>query len=181
MQEQRIKSLLDLEKTLKFLLDSKRDHLSEIEAEIMKLESSLDIVHLLISSNSFQSANELIDTESFLKKHDNISLNNVETVRKIYSPEETLLITCIYRDNSINIRINSPEKLGFTQEVYIQQFVKSTLVSLKSIEPKIQPQIFKTQINQVEYVESIEILNISHFESFETILEQMQKIASKKS
>ncbi|UYP47752.1 hypothetical protein NEF87_004037 [Candidatus Lokiarchaeum ossiferum] len=175
MQEKEIKVLFNLKESLKKMVQTKTEQIQLIENEIGSLTKQCDMIDYLISDGSFISAANLIDAETAASDHQS-QFQNLEYTQKIFSPSKELLTVLQFQNNSVFIRFPNPGISKINQEIYINEFVKPHLVSLKKIEHDLTPNITKNIYDSEEYLDSITLSNISNFESFEYIVESINEI-----
>jgi hypothetical protein len=189
MQEKEVKILFQLKKKMDMLIKSKKDQIDQFQDEITLLTQEIETISSLISTNSFSTAAEALVTSKMdaetLATQPGFSTNNVQYTRKIFSgPEEapqSLLVVLKFHKDAIFIRFPNPTLSKITQERYIHDFVKPTLVTLKQIEKELTTKIEKNLYDAEEYLESILLGKIQQYESFEYVLESIKKLVLPKS
>jgi hypothetical protein len=176
MKESEIKVLLELNENLQTVIQDKYNQIQQFENEISLLKSKINEITNLISDGSFQTAETLMDTESFIKNHENTSFTNLNYTRKLFSKNDQLLATVKFQDSIIFIRLIIPKITKLTQTSYMTNFVKPVLVNLKRIENDLMQETTVFKDNSEEYVDSITLKNIKSFESFDLIVKNIEKL-----
>ncbi|MHA1584612.1 MAG: hypothetical protein ACTSWL_05115 [Promethearchaeota archaeon] len=182
MQEKQIRVLLEVKNKIASLILLKQNQLSELEKEIQDLSEISDQLDSLISSSSFQTADsllssnpEIIDAETAANQN-SVNMENLNYTQKIFSVTGTDLLAIMdFKENFITIQFPSPQSSRITQERYINDFVKPTLVQLKKVEPDLSPEILKSIYQGQEFLTKITLRNVKSFESFEFIAEKIKK------
>ena len=184
MQENEVNILLQLKRKLDNLIQSKQIQIDQFNEEIALLSQEIEAISSLISTNSFTTAADALksshfDTETLATKT-GFSTDNLKYTQKIFSgPEEqpqSLLADLKFHKDVIFIRFPNPRLSKITQERYIHNFVKPTLVTLKQIEKGLTTEIGKKPYDGEEYLESIQLGNVQQYESFEYVLEGIKKL-----
>ena len=178
MKENEIKIQLALIEDLKKIIGQKKTQIDVLNEEIALLTKNCDNINILISSGSFKTAASLIDAETaaFKSKSD---FNNLEYTKKIFSKSKELLSVLKFENDAISIRFPNPEIVKLTEEKYIEEFVKPTLIQLKKKEEKLTPHLTRKKINNYEYIEKISLQNIKSYESFEFITKAVEILTKK--
>lgn len=178
MQEKQIKIQLALIEDLKKLIEQKKVQINVLNEEIELLSKNCDNINILISSGSFKTADSLIDAETAAFKS-NSNLDNLEYTKKIFSKSDVLLSVLRLENNTISIRFPHPEIVKITEEKYINEFVKPTLIPLKKKEEKLTTHLTRKEINNYEFIETIRLQNVKFYESFELITKAIEILTNK--
>jgi hypothetical protein len=178
MDQAEIKKLLEIKSNISELKKQKSDQILILQEEIDNLSKVNQEITLLISSSSFTTAANIfpsdMDAETAAKQKPQYS-ENVKYTKKIFSEnQEFLLVDSQFIKNKIYIRFPHPELTKISQERYIDEFVKPTLVQLKKIENALTPLVSKSFYDDKEYIDTITLENVENFESFEFIAEEME-------
>ena len=178
MQENEIKSLLQIQKDLSEMKSQKKEQIEKLETEIDSMSSMIYEINQLISTRSFTTAESMLvesmDVEDAAKQSPKYT-ENLHYNKKIFSNDkENLLVDLRFQHNSIIIIFSSPEITKIRQDEYINQFVKPTLVNLKKVETDLTPSISKSFYGENEYIDRIKLQHVNNFESFEFIVEKME-------
>ena len=177
MDENEIKKLLGLRKSLSELVKSKQDQMEKLSEEIDMLSEKMNEISQMVSVRSFQSASSLLDdTDSFLEKREDVTFENCSNVRKIFSHDDKTIATIRFENNVVEIMFPFPGLTRITQEMYIEQFVKPVLLNIKKIETELKANMTQESKGNLEFVRSISLENIKNFESFDLIFEKIQEI-----
>lgn len=183
MDEIEIKKLLEIKERISTFRKNK-------ELEIEKLKQEIDIlfqmhsdITKLISKSSFTTAAEImisdLDVEAIAKEKTPTS-ENVRYSQQIKSTDNKYILANLrFENNTVYIRFPNPSLTQITQESYINQFVKPTLVILKQIETSLTPSVIKGQYGDKEYLDQIVLKNVSKFESFEFLVEKVEDFLGK--
>jgi len=169
MQESDTKTLVELQEILSASLSRKQAQLIELEQEIRELQNSISKLNKIISSSSFTTADSLLNIDSIPNQPTPKPESKSELTRKIFSKSNEILAIIKYENNSIFIRINSPEKIRITQEKYINIFVKTILVKLKQSEFQLKPNLIKIKVENEEFVDTIELQNVQKMDSLDLV------------
>ena len=178
MQENEIKKLLDLIEDLKKIIEQKKDQIDVLNEEIDLLSKNSDNLNILISTGSFKTAASLIDAETAAFKS-KPNFNNLEYSKKIFSKSKELLSVLQFQNNTISIRFPSPEIVRITEEKYIEEFVKPTLINLKKTEVELTTQLTRKKYYNHEFIETISLENVQNYESFEYITKAVEILTNK--
>jgi len=178
LQENEIKNLLDLIEDLKKIIEQKKTQIDVLNEEIDLLSKNSDKLNILVSSGSLKTAASLIDAET-AALNSKPNFNNLEYSKKIFSKSEVLLSVLRFENNTISIRFPHPEIVKITEEKYINEFVKPTLIPLKKKEEKLTPLLTRKEINNYEYIETISLQNVKFYESFELITKAVEILTNK--
>jgi len=177
LKESEIKILLEIKTEIEGLVLKKKNEFDQLQTDIDRLTLHIEKLNLLISKGSFTTAAMLIDAETASKKP--VSSNQMNLMKKIFSPSQKLLSTMQFADGNIIIRFPSPNIFKITQEIYITQIVKPILVPLKNSEPKMQSEVIKNKEGVETLINSITLKNIQHFDSFTLLYENLKKYFAK--
>lgn len=178
MQEKEIKNLLALIEDLKKIIEQKRDQIDVLNEEIDLLSKNSDKLNILISSGSFKTAALLMDAETAAFKSKS-NFKNLEYSKKIFSKSKELLSVLRFEKNTIQIRFPHPEIIRITEEKYIEEFVKKTLLPLKKTEVELTTQLTRKKYNNHEFIETISLENVKSYESFEYITKAVEILTNK--
>ena len=178
MKENEIKKLLDLIEDLKKIIEQKRSQINVLNEEIDLLSKNSDKLNMLISTGSFKTAASLIDAETAAFKSKS-SFNNLDYTKKIFSKSKELISVIKFENDTISIRFPSPEIVKITEEKYIEEFVKPTLMLLKKTEEGLTTQLTRKKYNNHEFIETISLQNVKSYESFEYITKAVEKLTNK--
>jgi hypothetical protein len=178
LKENEIKNLLDLIEDLKKIIEQKKTQIDVLNEEIDLLSKNSDKLNILISSGSFKTAASLLDAETAaLKSKPNF--NNLEYTKKIFSKSKELLSVLQFQNNTISIRFPSPDIVRITEEKYIEEFVKPTLMELKKTEKELTTHLTRKKYNNHEIIETISLKNVTSYESFEYITKAVEILTNK--
>ena len=178
LQENEIKKLLDLIEDLKKIIEQKKAQINVLNEEIDLLSKNSDKLNLLISTGSFKTAASLFDAETAALKPKS-SFNNLDYTKKIFSKSEELLSVIKFENDTISIRFPSPEIVKITEEKYIEEFVKPTLMKLKKTEEGLTTHLTRKKYEDHEIIEIISLQNVKSYESFEFITKAVEKLTNK--
>ena len=179
-EAEKVQFLLELKHTLEDLIVTRNEQMDQIKKEVDFLNQQLIKLTQQITSQSFTSADSLLDhihkknPDTTTTKPDTEDIASSSVIKKIFSSTNEILAHFQYENEAIFIRFPQPELTGFTPEKYINSFVRETLVKLRQSEPGLTPKLTKKQIDGQEYVETITITKITQFESFEIIFEAIK-------
>ena len=165
-----IDTLIKLREDLKNLLRNKQELLEQIKAEIDILTLRIHDIDRYIGAQSFRTADQLVDTETFLDQTKNVQLDNVDFTRKIYSRYEkgVELGNFNYDGSNIRLTIYSPKRLRLKEEsdIYLKKII-NPLMAIKDKEPDLEIVVEKNQ--ESNYIKRLLIKNVFHFESVEDL------------
>jgi hypothetical protein len=178
----RVQVLLELKHTLEDLIATRIDQMDQIKKEIENLNQQLVKISQQITSNSFTSADSLL--ENLQKKQVELkqptpienNFNSSSLSKRLFSNSNELWANFQYENETVFIRFLDPKSCGITPEKYINSFVRENLIHLKQSEPNLIPKITKKQEDGEEFVETITISNIKLYESFESIFNAIKKL-----
>ena len=178
LKENEIKIQLALIEDLKKIIEQKKTQIDVLNEEIDLLTKNCDKLNILVSSGSFKTAASLLDAETAaLKSKPNFK--NLEYTKKIFSKSKELLSVLQFENNTISIRFPNPEIVRITEEKYIEEFVKPTLMKLKMTEEELTTQLTRKKYNNHEIIETISLQNVKSYESFEFITKAVETLTNK--
>lgn len=180
MQENEIKILLDLKEKLKRLIAQKQTLITEIELEMKSLQEEIIKLDAIISTQSFTTADNLLDLKTFLDNNENTPIKDSGYTKKVFSTTNELFAVLKFENRSVFIRFLKPLQANITQDRYIEHFVKPILIPLKTKETKMKPpMITKIIAEKEEFIETIKIEEIQFLESFDLIEKGIHSILNK--
>ena len=174
-----INILVNIRNELRDSIDNKRAIIEELQEDINRLRIRIKDIDKFISINSIITAEQLYDTETFLEKKENHKLENIDFIRKIFSPDDNriLLIMFEYNGNSIRISFPNPNITQITPvcNTYLNSIIRP-LMELKEHEQGMEINI--THQNEEGNITKMEIKNVFSFENVEMIFNIFNKLIS---
>ena len=178
---------------LQDLYHQKKEQLEVLHQEINELRSIINKLTVVISNQSFTSA-DLLYSKSIIEKektsddyfNENISeeeFKGTQIKRKIFSKEnddqEHLLCILNFNDfKELDIKFIEPEQRGIkeTSEEFIDLFIKEALVRIKDSNPDLS--IKYDFLKNSDIIESIHITNLTKINDYDLITEKVQELLS---
>ena len=168
----------------------KNEQIEELQQEIADLKDVLNSLNLLISNQSFHSADELYqEAKNKLEKSDlpieeyfqeeisNVNAKGTKIKSKIFSEDDHLLCILNFIDsNMIDIKFIEPEvrNIQETSEDFIGIFLREALLPIKDKNPELELN-YKYYKNS-NIIENIEILNIKSIKDFDLIVAKLREL-----
>ena len=168
----------------------KNEQIEELQQEIADLKDVLNSLNLLISNQSFHSADELYqEAKNKLEKSDlpieeyfqeeisNVNAKGTKIKSKIFSEDDNLLCILNFIDsNMIDIKFIDPEvrNIKETSEDFIGIFLREALLPIKDKNPELELN-YKYYKNS-NIIENIEILNIKSIKDFDLIIAKLREL-----
>jgi len=188
-----IESLSHILSKIQSLYYKKKDQLEELQVEIGELRDVLNFLNSLITSKSFQSADEFY-SKSLVKSDDasieenyfveDIPKEKVEGTnikRKIFSDdtksEENLLCILNFFDlNRIEIKFLDPDKTSIkeTSEDFIRLFIRGALFKIKEKNPELS--LKYDYYKKSDLIESIHIANLTSINDYDIITSKIREL-----
>jgi len=188
-----IESLSHILSKIQNLYYKKKDQLEELQVEIGELRDVLNFLNSLITSKSFQSADEFY-SKSLVKSDDasieenyfveDIPKDKVEGTnikRKIFSndkkSEENLLCILNFFDlNRIEIKFLDPDKTSIkeTSEDFIRLFIRGALFKIKEKNPELS--LKYDYYKKSDLIESIHITNLTSINDYDIITSKIREL-----
>jgi len=188
-----IESLSHILSKIQNLYYKKKDQLEELQVEIGELRDVLNFLNSLITSKSFQSADEFY-SKSLVKSDDasieenyfveDIPKEKVEGTnikRKIFSDdtksEENLLCILNFFDlNRIEIKFLDPDKTSIkeTSEDFIRLFIRGALFKIKEKNPEMS--LKYDYYKKSDLIESIHIANLTSINDYDIITSKIREL-----
>ena len=178
---------------LQDLYHQKKEQLEVLHQEINELRSIINKLTVVISNQSFTSA-DLLYSKSIIEKektsddyfNENISeeeFKGTQIKRKIFSKDkddrEHLLCILNFIDfNKLDIKFIEPEQSGIkeTSEEFINLFLKEALVKIKDSTPDLT--IEYEFLKNANIIKSIHITNLTKIHDYDLITEKVQELLS---
>ena len=170
----------------------KNEQIEELQQEIADLKDVLNSLNLLISNQSFHSADELYqEAKNKLEKSDlpieeyfqeeisDVNAKGTKIKSKIFSEDDHLLCILNFIDsNMIDIKFIEPEvrNIQETSEDFIGIFLREALLPIKDKNPELELN-YKYYKNS-NIIENIEILNIKSIKDFDLIVAKLRELLS---
>lgn len=191
--ENEIEGLSQIFSKIQNLYYKKRDQLEELQTEISELKDVLNFLNSLISTKSFQSANEIYSKSLMKKDEDAIEENyfvedlpkdkveGTNIKRKIFSKdkenEEGLLCILNFFDlNHVEIKFLAPEKRSIKEssDDFIRIIIRGALIKIKETNPNMS--LNYDYYKNTDLIESINITNISSINEYDLITAKIREL-----
>jgi hypothetical protein len=176
--------------TIQNIYYKKNEQIEELHQEIADLKEVLNSLNLLISNQSFHSADELYqEAKNKLEKshlpieeyfQEEISADNAKGTKiksKIFSEDDNLLCVLNFIDsNMITIKFIEPEvrNIQETSEDFIGIFLREALLPIKDKNPELE--LNYRYYKNSNIIENIEILNIKSIKDFDLIVAKLSEL-----
>jgi len=176
--------------TIQNIYYKKNEQIEELHQEIADLKEILNYLNLIISNQSFHSADELYHEaknklensdlpieEYFQEEIPDDNAKGTKIKSKIFSEDDNLLCILNFIDsNMIDIKFIDPEvrNIKETSEDFIGIFLREALLPIKDKNPelKLNYRYYKNS----NIIENIEILNIKSIKDFDLIIAKLREL-----
>ena len=185
-----LEKLSEILSTIQNIYYKKNEQIEELQQEIADLKDVLNSLNLLISNQSFHSADELYqEAKNKLEKSDlpieeyfqeeisDVNAKGTKIKSKIFSEDDNLLCVLNFIDsNMIDIKFIEPEvrNIKETSEDFIGIFLREALLPIKDKNPELELN-YKYYKNS-NIIENIEILNIKSIKDFDLIVAKLREL-----